>query len=68
MSLPRWDFEYYYKGNPKRLRGHVYAATQVGACANFKKVYPEAFMVGFPVPVSSGSDSQESIATDSLNT
>ena len=52
MSLPRWDFEYYYKGDPKRLRGHVYAATQVGACANFKKVYPEAFMVGFPVPVS----------------
>ena len=68
MSLPRWDFEYYYKGDAKHLKGHVYAATQIGACASFKKVYPGAFMIGFPTPVSTGSDSQESIATDSLNT
>lgn len=67
MSATRWDFEYYYKGDSKRLKGHVYAPTQVGACSNFKKAFPGAFMVGFPTPTSSGSDSQENIATDSLN-
>jgi hypothetical protein len=67
MSATRWDFEYYYKGETRRLRGHVYAATQVQACSNFKRAFPGAFMVDYPVPTSSGGDSQENIATDSLN-
>ena len=62
----RWDIEYYYKGEDRHIKGHVFAATQMQACMNFQKAFKNAFMVGYPVPTQSGGSDQHSIATDSL--
>ena len=68
MTLPKWEFEYYYKEDREKFySGHLYAPTQARACLNFQKAFPNAYMKDYPHAVSGGSDGQESIATDSLN-
>lgn len=72
MSLPKWNFKYYYKEDRNKLfEGHVFAPTQARACLNFQAGFPNAFMKDYPtvdpsMPLTGGG-SQEDIAMDSLN-
>ena len=45
MSLPKWNFKYYYKEDREKLyEGHVFAPTQARACLNFQAGFPNAFI------------------------